>query len=41
MVTRLADVYAKNLTEVTNIIHSKTDRRAQQFADAFRWRRDS
>jgi hypothetical protein len=41
MIDRLAATYAKNLVEVTNIIHSKTGKRAQQFADAFKWRRDS
>jgi|SRR5690606_3554016 len=41
LVDRLAECYAKNLLEVTNIIHSKIDRKAQQFADAFRWRKDS
>jgi hypothetical protein len=41
MIDRLAESYAKNLIEVTNIIHSKTGKRAQQFADAFKWRKDS
>jgi hypothetical protein len=41
MIDRLAATYAKNLVEVTNIIHCKTGKRAQQFADAFKWRRDS
>ena len=41
MINRLADAYAKNLVEVTNLIHSKTGRKAQQFADAFKWRKDS
>ncbi len=41
LVDRLAECYAKNLLEVTNIVHSKIDRKAQQFADAFRWRKDS
>lgn len=38
---QLADLYAMDLIEVTNIIHSRTSRKAQQFADAFKWRRDS
>ena len=41
MIDRLAETYAKNLVEVTNIIHSKTGKKAQQFADAFKWRKDS
>ena len=40
-IDRLAECYSKNLLEVTNIIHSKIDRKAQQFADAFKWRKDS
>lgn len=41
MIGRLAEVYAKNLVGVTNLIHSKTNKKAQQFADAFIWRKDS
>lgn len=37
----LADLYARQLVEVTHLIHSKLDRKAQQFADAFKWRKDS
>ncbi len=37
----LADIYAHNLVAVTHLIHSKADKRAHQFADAFRWRKDS
>lgn len=37
----LADFYARHLVEVTHLIHSKDDRKAQQFADAFKWRKDS
>ena len=33
----VADIYAKNLIEVTKLIHSKTDKQAQQFGDAFKW----
>ena len=36
----LADSYSKNLMAVTDLIHSRIDRRAQRFADAFRWRKD-
>lgn len=41
MIERLADIYAKNLVDVTNLIHSKTGKKAQYFADAFKWRKDS
>lgn len=37
----LADFYSRHLVEVTHLIHSKHDRKAQQFADAFKWRKDS
>ncbi len=40
MIDRLAAIYAKNLIDVTNLIHSKTSKSAQQFADAFIWRKD-
>lgn len=36
----LAETYASNLVGVTDLIHSRLDKRAQQFADAFRWRKD-
>jgi hypothetical protein len=39
-IDRLADTYASNLVGVTDLIHSRLDKRAQQFADAFRWRKD-
>jgi hypothetical protein len=37
----LADLYARHLVEVTMLIHSSLDRKAQQFADAFKWRKES
>jgi hypothetical protein len=40
MIGRLADIYAKNLVDVTNLVHSTTGKKAQQFADAFKWRKD-
>jgi hypothetical protein len=40
MINQLAEAYAKNLVEVTNLIHSKTGKKAQHFADAFKWRKD-
>lgn len=39
VVDELAKVYSENLLEVTGLIHARQDRRAQQFADAFRWRK--
>jgi hypothetical protein len=39
MVARLAQVYAKQLIPVTNIIHTKPGR-IREFADAFRLRKD-
>lgn len=41
MIDRLAEAYSKHLVEVTNLIHSKTSKKAQQFADAFKLRKDS
>jgi hypothetical protein len=41
MLDQLTRVYAGNLMGVTDLIHSRVDKRAQQFADAFRWRKDS
>jgi predicted ArsR family transcriptional regulator len=41
MLDEVAKAYAGNLVAVTDLIHSRLDRRAQQFADAFRWRKDS
>lgn len=38
---RVAQCYATSLRPVTNLIHSRVDRRAYQFADAFRLRKDS
>jgi hypothetical protein len=39
MIDRLADVYARHLIPVTNLIHTKP-RRIRQFADAFKFRKD-
>jgi len=36
----LADTYARDLLGVTALIHTRVDKRAQQFADAFRWKKD-
>ena len=40
MIDKLAAAYATNLVSVSGLIHSKLDRQAQQFADAFTWRKD-
>lgn len=40
-IDRLAELYAARLVDVTNLIHSSLDRKAQQFADAFKWRKDN
>lgn len=40
-IDRLAEVYARQLVEITHLIHSSLDRKAQQFADAFRLRKDA
>jgi Mn-dependent DtxR family transcriptional regulator len=37
----LAHAYSANLVGMTDLIHSRIDKRAQQFADAFRLRKDS
>ena len=34
----LSESYTKNLIEITHLIHSKTDKQAQQFGDAFKWK---
>ena len=36
----VAQAYAADLVTVSSLIHSRIDRRAQQFADAFRFRKD-
>lgn len=41
MLDELARIHAANLVGVTDLIHSRVDKRAQQFADGFRWRKDS
>jgi len=40
MVERLAEVYRQYLVPVTQLIHSKSKSRIQEFADAFRLRKD-
>ncbi len=40
MVSQVAETYARNIVEVTHLIHSNVSKQAQQFADAFKWRKD-
>jgi hypothetical protein len=40
MLERVADTYAKHLVPVTNLIHSRPRTRIQEFADAFKLRKD-
>jgi hypothetical protein len=40
MVELLATSYRSHLVEVTSLIHSRTGRMAQQFADAFKLRKE-
>ena len=40
VVEQLAGYYRSHLVQVTDMIHSRTSRRAQQFADAFKLRKD-
>lgn len=40
LIGRVAQYYARNLIEVTHIVHSNSNtQRIQQFADAFHWRK--
>ena len=41
MLDAVAAAYSADLVAVTDLIHSRVDKRAQQFADAFRWKKDS
>lgn len=40
LLDRVAHAYASELVTVTELIHSRIDRRAQRFADAFRFRKE-
>ena len=40
LLERVAHAYATDLVTITGLIHSRIDRRAQQFADAFRFRKE-
>lgn len=41
VIDRLADTYAMNLISVSKLIHSTIGRKAHQFSDAFKLRKDS
>lgn len=41
LLDRLAQAYASNLVGVSDLIHSRIDKQAQHFADAFRWRKEN
>lgn len=41
IIEELSKLYSKNLLEITHLIHSKIDRSAQRFADAFKLRGDT
>ena len=40
IVDRLDEMYSKHLVPITNLIHSKPKPRVQEFADAFKFRKD-
>ncbi|MES2264104.1 MAG: hypothetical protein V4724_36790 [Pseudomonadota bacterium] len=40
MIEQLAVIYSRNLIGVSTLIHSKINRKAQQFADAFVWKKE-
>ncbi len=40
LVAEVKMAYASNLVGISNLIHAKTNRKAQQFADAFKLRKD-
>lgn len=40
-VDQVAEIYSKHLIAVTHLIHSKPKIRIQEFADAFKFRKDS
>ncbi|MES1265535.1 MAG: hypothetical protein ABUU24_07770 [Variovorax sp.] len=41
LIDKVAAHYTGNLLAITDLIHSGVNRRANQFAEAFRWRKDS
>lgn len=41
LLDQLAAAYSSDLVGITELIHSRIDKRAQHFADAFRWRKET
>lgn len=41
IIAALAELYRTHLIQVTNLIHSKSTRRIRQFAEAFKFRKDT
>ena len=40
-VDAVAALYARHMVVIAELIHSTSDRKAQRFADAFRWRKET
>ena len=40
LIDALANTYSQDLVGVTDLIHARRDKRAQQFANAFRWKKE-
>lgn len=40
IIDELASLYKTNLVEITNLVHSRSENVAQNFSDAFIWRKD-
>lgn len=40
MIERVDHLYATRLVEMTDLIHTRVEKRALQFADAFRWKKE-
>jgi hypothetical protein len=40
LIDRLAELYSSHLLDITRLIHARLDRKAHQFADAFKWRKE-
>lgn len=41
VIDQMAAIYTKNIVQIATLIHSRTNKKAQRFADAFKWREDS
>lgn len=40
LIDEVAHIYALDLVGVTTLVHARLDKRAVQFADVFRWKKD-